>query len=76
MPAWLHLSNRNPILSSATASPLIRMDEEEYREYKLAKQIAKQNKQESKRAEKKRKEIEGVENTSRENLLAFFVHRA
>ncbi|KAL8895411.1 MAG: hypothetical protein Q9192_003646 [Flavoplaca navasiana] len=63
MPACFHLSPRTPILSSALTSPNIRMDEAEYRTYKLLKASVKRQDQEKKQdlkaAEKKRKEIEG-----------------
>ncbi|KAL8872072.1 MAG: hypothetical protein Q9198_007274 [Flavoplaca austrocitrina] len=62
MPACFHLSPRTPILSSALTSPNIRMDEAEYRTYKLLKAHVKlqnqERKQELRTAEKKRKEIE------------------
>ncbi|KAL8845412.1 MAG: hypothetical protein Q9176_000048 [Flavoplaca citrina] len=63
MPACFHLSPRTPILSSALTSPNIRMDDAEYRTYKVLKASVKlqnqERKQELKAAEKKRKEIEG-----------------
>lgn len=53
--ASLHLSTRNPILSSAWAGPSIRMDEHEYRTYKLLKATVKRQEAEKRQAEKERR---------------------
>ncbi|KAI4109828.1 MAG: hypothetical protein LQ339_001612 [Xanthoria mediterranea] len=53
--ASLHLSTRNPILSSAWAGPSIRMDEHEYRTYKLLKETIKRQDAEKRQAEKERR---------------------
>ncbi|KAI4232117.1 MAG: hypothetical protein LQ349_005199 [Xanthoria aureola] len=53
--ASLHLSPRNPILSSAWAAPSIRMDEHEYRTYKLLQETVKRQDAEKKQAEKERR---------------------
>lgn len=52
--ASLHLSTRNPILSSAWAGPSIRMDEHEYRTYKLLQETVKQQEADKRHAEKER----------------------
>ncbi|CAL8578811.1 hypothetical protein XPA_004584 [Xanthoria parietina] len=53
--ASLHLSTRNPILSSAWAGPSIRMDEHEYRTYKLLQATVKRQEAEKRHAEKERR---------------------
>ncbi|KAI4284739.1 MAG: hypothetical protein L6R38_001195 [Xanthoria sp. 2 TBL-2021] len=58
--ASFHLSNRTPILSSAWAGPSLRMDEDEYRSYKLIKATVKRQEEEKKQAENKRRVIEGL----------------
>lgn len=58
--ASFHLSNRAPILSSAWAGPSLRMDEDEYRTYKLIKATVKRQEEEKKQAEKKRRVMEGL----------------
>ncbi|KAI4230351.1 MAG: hypothetical protein L6R36_000162 [Xanthoria steineri] len=56
--ASLHLSTRNPILSSAWAGPSIRMDEHEYRTYKLLQETVKRQYAERRQAEKERRRAE------------------
>ncbi|KAL8657355.1 MAG: hypothetical protein Q9226_002004 [Calogaya cf. arnoldii] len=58
--ASFHLSNRTPFLSSGWAGPSIRMDDDEYRTYKLLKETVKRQEQENKQAENKRRAIEGL----------------